>query len=88
MQFEPRRVHQLRVTVEGIDYSFHEDLDGGIVAVVVNYPSCQAYGADLEDALDAVQETLQAVLEDLESTGSPVPDELQPFLEARRARGL
>ena len=88
MQFQPRRVNQLLVTVAGIDYSFHEDLHGGVIATVVNYPSCQAYGAGLEDALDAVQDTLQAVLEDLEATGNPVPGELQAFLAARRARGL
>lgn len=88
MQFQPRRVQQLHVTVEGIDYSFHEDLDGGIIATVVNYPDCQAYGTDLEDALDAVQEALHAVLEDLESTGQAVPDDLQSFLKARREKGL
>ena len=88
MQFQPRRVDQLRVTVEGIEYSFHEDLDGGIIATVVHYPSCQAYGTDMDEALDAVQETLQAVLEDIESTGNPIPEDLQPFLDSRRARGL
>lgn len=88
MQFQPRRVQQLHITVEGIDYSFHEDLDGGIIATVANYPDCQAYGTDLEDALDSVQEALHAILEDLESTGNPVPDDLQAFLNARREKGL
>ncbi len=88
MQFQPRNIHQLHVTVDGIDYSFHEDLDGGMIATVVKYPSCQAYGTDLEDALDSVQEALHAILEDLESTGNPVPEDLQPFLKARREKGL
>lgn len=88
VQFEPKRVHQLIVTVEGIEYSFHEDIDGGIIATVVNYPSCQAYGPTLEEALDAVQETLQAILEDLESSRAVIPDDLRPFLSSRQARGL
>ena len=88
MQFQPQRVTQLLVTVEGIEYSFREELDGGIMATVVKYPSCQACGADLNQALDTVQEALQAILEDLEATGHVIPEDLQPFLAARRARGL
>ena len=87
MMFEPGRVDQLRVIIEGIEYSFHEDADGSIIATVVKYPSCQAYGATLEEALDAAQETLIAILEEMEGMGGPLPEELQPFLAAHRARG-
>jgi len=36
VQFEPKRVHQLIVTVEGIEYSFHEDIEGGIIVMSYN----------------------------------------------------
>ena len=88
MQFQPRRVEQLHVSVDGIDYSFHEDVDGGIIGTVVNYPSCQARGAGLEETLDAVQETLQALLEDLQMAGGAVPEDLRTFLVSRQERGL
>ncbi|MBI2886567.1 MAG: type II toxin-antitoxin system HicB family antitoxin [Chloroflexi bacterium] len=87
MMYEPQRIDQLIVTIEGIEYSFHEDLDGGIVATVVKYPSCQAYGANLEEALEAVQDALCAILEDLQGMGSEIPADLQPFLEAQQGRG-
>ena len=73
MMSQPQRVDQLIVTIEGIEYSFHEDLDGGIVSTVVKYPSCQAYGANLEEALDAVQDALISVLEDLDGSGNFIP---------------
>lgn len=84
MMYEPQRIEQLLVTIEGIEYSFHEDLDGGIIATVVKYPSCQAYGANLEEALEAVQDALCAILEDLQGMGSAIPEDLQPFLAARQ----
>lgn len=84
MMSQPQRVDQLLVTIEGIEYSFHEDLDGGIVSTVVKYPSCEAYGANLEEALEAVQDALMAVLEDLDHGGHEIPEDLQEFFEAHR----
>jgi len=82
MMSQPQRVDQLIVTIEGIEYSFHEDLDGGIVSTVVKYPSCQAYGANLEEALDAVQDALISVLEDLDGSGNSIPEDLREFYNA------
>lgn len=86
MMSQPQRVDQLMVTIEGIEYSFHEDLDGGIIATVVKYPSCQAYGANLDEALAAVQDALYAILDDLAGMGSAIPEDLQPFYELKRSR--
>lgn len=88
MMFEPRQVNQLQVTIEGIDYAFHEDYGGQVVGTVAKYPSCQAYGDTLEQALDAVQETLLALLEEMDSMGAPVPEDLAPFLERHRGRAF
>ena len=88
MMFEPRQVHQLRVTIDGIDYAFHEDFGGQMVGTVVKYPSCQAYGGSLEDALDAVQETLLALLEEMEGMGGEIPEDLQSFLHRHRGRSF
>ena len=87
MMFQPQRVNQLRVTIEGIEYSFHEGLDGRIMGTVVKYPSCQATGVTLEEALDATQETLIALLEELREMGMPIPDDLQAFYNARIKNG-
>lgn len=84
MMYQPQRVDQLLVTIEGIEYSFHEDLDGGIVSTVIKYPSCQAYGANLEEALEAVQDALMSALEDLEGAGHEIPEDLQEFYAAHR----
>ncbi len=86
MQFQPQRVTQLRVTADGVEYSFHEDNDGGIVATVVRYPSCQGYGQSLDEAMDAVQEALLATLEEIESLGHPIPGDLQQFMQAHRTQ--
>ncbi len=88
MMFEPRQVHQLRVTIEGIDYAFHEDFGGQVVGTVVKYPSCQAYGGSLEEALGAVQETLLALLEEMESMGGTAPDDLHAFLDRHRGQSF
>ncbi|MSQ27230.1 MAG: hypothetical protein EXR51_03705 [Dehalococcoidia bacterium] len=88
MMFEPRQVNQLRVTIEGIDYAFHEDFGGQVVGTVVKYPSCQAFGTSLEDALDAVQDTLLALLEEMEGMGGTIPDDLHAFLDHHRGRSF
>lgn len=84
MMSQPQRVDQLIVTIEGIEYSFHEDLDGGIVSTVVKYPSCQAYGANLDEALEAVRDALLSILEDLDGAGNPIPEDLREFYDAHR----
>ena len=84
MMSQPQRVDQLIVTIEGIEYSFHEDLDGGIVSTVVKYPSCQAYGANLEEALEAVQDALISLLEDLDCSGNSIPEGLREFYDVHR----
>ena len=84
MMSQPQRVDQLIVTIEGIEYSFHEDLDGGIVSPVVKYPSCKAYGANLEEALEAVQDALISLLEDLDGSGNSIPEDLREFYDVHR----
>ena len=77
-----RSREKLKVIKGGVEYEFELAEEGGYVVSVTLYPSCVSQGETFEEALANIEDALAGCLVAARDLNLPVPEELEPLLEA------
>ena len=57
---------------------FWSETDKGFIAVAPDLPGCSAFGETQHDALDELQDAIQAWMEAARTAGNPIPEPASP----------
>ena len=68
------------VSVDGVDYEFQPEAEGGYTAKVPAYPPCSDRGDTFEEALVNIRTTLKDCLNIAHRLHLPIPDNLQHLI--------
>jgi len=71
---------KLKIIKAEIEYEFEPAEEGGYIASVPLYPSCNSQGETLEEALVNIEDALLGCLAAAQDLNLPIPQELEPLL--------
>jgi predicted RNase H-like HicB family nuclease len=61
--------------------TFWSDEDGGFIALAPDLPGCSAFGESQSEALDELEQAIEAWIEAARAAGNPVPEPTRPLVE-------